>query len=294
LGRKAYSKGSVIKWDVEIGSFSFDLLMTSLNNAVKCSATQCPVAWFFDKRVCEDVRLANQTQLNDMFEMYTEQMSCQIVVGVYDKSVWAVDEFDALEPLCEIPSDICTGNPNPTDSNVNQPKSNAPEVPMEAEVELELEPDREPDMFDNPEKYVGYDDEGMYMPIPPTQPPSSSQPHTNSPVLSSFDGGNDDADAFHVEAEVTDADPEEIHVIHDPENPKIVKRELFPDIVAFRKAIRHYAVTKGFELADMKTDPTSFIKAEGCPWRIHASRIHDRKTIQVSGCAVVYFFVMFV
>ena len=79
LGRKAYTKGSVVKWDVEIGSFSFDLLMTSLSNAVKWSPTQCPAVWFFDKRVCEDVRLENQFQMNDMFEMYKEQMSCQIV-----------------------------------------------------------------------------------------------------------------------------------------------------------------------------------------------------------------------
>jgi len=79
LGRKAYTKGSVVKWDVEIGSFSFDLLMTSLSNAVKWYPTQCPAVWFFDKRVCEDVILENQFQMNDMFEMYKEQMSCQIV-----------------------------------------------------------------------------------------------------------------------------------------------------------------------------------------------------------------------
>ena len=176
LGSKAYTKGFVIKWDVEICSFSFDLLMTSLRNAIKWSPTQCPAVWLFDKRVCEDVRLENQFQMNDMFEMYKEQMSFHTVAGVFHKSMCHVDEFAALEPLCVIPPDICTGNPNPADSNVNQPISradDAQEVPMEAEVE----PDREPDMFDNPKKYVGYDDEGMYMPIPPTQPPSSSQPH---------------------------------------------------------------------------------------------------------------------
>ena len=97
-----------------------------------------------------------------------------------------VDEFAALEPLCVIPPDICTGNLNPTDSNANLTKAkpaDAPEVPLEAEVEPKLEPDREPDMFDNPEEYVGYDDEGLYMPIPPTQPPNSSQPNRNSPLL---------------------------------------------------------------------------------------------------------------
>jgi len=68
---------------------------------------------------------------------------------------------------------------------------------------------------------------------------------------------------------------------------------LFPDIVTFRKAIRHYVVKKGFELAKMQTDKTRFIAhcaAKGCPWRIHASRIFYKKTIQVG----VVLFLLFV
>jgi hypothetical protein len=56
-------------------------------------------------------------------------------------------------------------------------------------------------------------------------------------------------------------------------------------IISFRKAIRHHAVKIGFEFADLHTDKTRFIakcKAEGCPWRIHASRIYDGKTIDVN------------
>jgi len=95
-----------------------------------------------------------------------------------------------------------------------------------------------------------------------------------------------DVDFVHVEAEVDDADPDEVTVLHDPENPKIMKGELFPDIIAFRKAIRHYAVKTGFEFATAgyKTDKSRFIAkcaAEGCPWRIHASTIFDKKTVQV-------------
>jgi len=90
------------------------------------------------------------------------------------------------------------------------------------------------------------------------------------------------------DAEVTDADPNEIRVLHDPENPRIEKGALFPDITAFRKAVRHYAVKTSFEFAPgIKTDPTRFIarcKHPGCPWRIHASRIHDEKTIHVHYC----------
>ena len=36
-----------------------------------------------------------------------------------------------------------------------------------------------------------------------------------------------------LEPEVDDVDPQEVHVIHDPENPKIVKGGLFPDINYF-------------------------------------------------------------
>jgi hypothetical protein len=47
--------------------------------------------------------------------------------------------------------------PNPAISNANQPISSP--NPLEAEVLPQLEPDREPDIFDNSEEYVGYDDE---------------------------------------------------------------------------------------------------------------------------------------
>jgi hypothetical protein len=40
LGRKSYSKGQVIKWNVEIGTFTFKLLFTSLRNHVKWASNQ--------------------------------------------------------------------------------------------------------------------------------------------------------------------------------------------------------------------------------------------------------------
>ena len=41
----------------------------------------------------------------------------------------------------------------------------------------------------------------------------------------------------------------ETNVLHDRENPKIVKGELFFYIIAFRKATRHYVVKAKFEFA---------------------------------------------
>jgi hypothetical protein len=37
--------------------------------------------WFFDKRLHKDDR-----KLLDVFEMYKEEMGCQLVVGVFDNS----------------------------------------------------------------------------------------------------------------------------------------------------------------------------------------------------------------
>ena len=150
---------------------------------------------------------------------------------------------------------------------------------------------------------MGFDDEGMYMPVPDTQNTNNAGPANNNGG-GGADGGANNADGgcgsnnaaaeggFSLEAEVDDADPLEVHVIHDPENPKIIKGVQYRDIITFRKAIRHFAVKKGFEFAKLKTDKTRFIaqcKGEGCPWRIHASRIWDGKTIEVIMSVMLYF-----
>ena len=109
-GRKAYTKGRVIKWDVEVGSFSFDLLLTSLRNEFQWSSSQSPRVWFFDKRISEDVRLENDFQMHGLFEMYKDQMHCEVIVGVFDICLREADEFAALEPICVIPPDLPTGN----------------------------------------------------------------------------------------------------------------------------------------------------------------------------------------
>ena len=90
------------------------------------------------------------------------------------------------------------------------------------------------------------------------QPPESHA-HTTSAWHESNENGPAAEGGVPLEAEVTDADPQEFNVIHDPEHPNIEKGALFPDIVTFRKAIRHYVVRRGFEFRDLKTDPTRFI-----------------------------------
>lgn len=60
----------------------------------------------------------------------------------------------------------------------------------------------------------------------------------------------------------------EVHVLHDPLNSKIQERELFTDIIAFKKAIRHYVVVIGFEFAKpVRTDKTRFVNSHWRPSR---------------------------
>ena len=282
-GRESYCKDCMIKWDVEYLSLTLEMLVSSISDELKLHSNQLPTLWFFDKRLHEDVRLVSEIQMLDIFEMYKEEMSCQIIVGAFDKLVCSATEFDELQPLCVLPNNDFT--------IPNEPSSAAPEIseaaveleaPEKPEVAADLEPDREPDIFDNPEEYVGIDDEQIYTAVPDAQP---AQPvhHTHNFAdgqpcdENTFTHANDD--------EVDDADPLEVHVLHDAENPNIVRGALFPDIIAFRKAIRHHAVKIEFEFARVKTDKTRFIEhcaAKGCPWRIHASTIFDKKTIKVT------------
>ena len=65
-------------------------------------SNQLPTVWFFDKRLHEDVRLISKIQMVDVFEMYKEEMGCQLVVGLFDNDA----EFDDLHPLCTISPEV--------------------------------------------------------------------------------------------------------------------------------------------------------------------------------------------
>jgi len=104
-----------------------------------------------------------------------------------------------------------------------------------------------PDIFDNEEEYVGVHDEHVYISIPPAQPSMNTQTDSSMPTNDANENAAAAEGAIPPDAEVTDADPNEIRVLHDPENPRIEKGALFPDITAFRKAVRRYAVKTGFD-----------------------------------------------
>ena len=56
-GRKSYTKGRVLKWDVEYGSLTLDLVLIHLATELNLCTNQRAIVWFFDKRMNEDDRL---------------------------------------------------------------------------------------------------------------------------------------------------------------------------------------------------------------------------------------------
>ena len=71
----------------------------------------------------------------------------------------------------------------------------------------------------------------------------------------------------------------------DSENSKIEAGALFPDVYAFRKALRHFAIKNEFEVVTLKTDKKRFIgkcRNPSCPWRVHASVIRESNVFKVS------------
>ena len=101
-GRKTYRNGTVVRWEMEIGSFSLNLLVSSLLKEVNWGSNQSSTVWFYDKRMGEDVRLDNVIQMIGMFEMYKSEMRCVIVVGIFDKALvesHIEHEFNDLTPF---------------------------------------------------------------------------------------------------------------------------------------------------------------------------------------------------
>ena len=146
------------------GSLTLDLLK-HLATEMNLYTNQTPTVWFFDKRLNEDVRLVDEIQMVDLFEMHKEKMTCQVVVGVFDSSICVEHEFDALEPLCMVPPDdvaeLGTHNVNLLTQHTSggtEPTNEPHAAPKNPKAASELEPD----IFDNEEEYVGIDDEAMY------------------------------------------------------------------------------------------------------------------------------------
>ena len=142
VGKKIYSKGRVIKWDVEFGSFTVEMLLKSLESEVKWGANQSPTIWFFDKSLGEDVRLTEEWQMLELFEMYKAEVCCHLIVGIIENSkIKEVVLTEELEPLCMVPPDDWVP--------ANQTGASASKVADSQRTAAKEVDAIEPDLFDN-------------------------------------------------------------------------------------------------------------------------------------------------
>lgn len=92
---------------------------------------------------------------------------------------------------------------------------------------------------------------------------------------------NDDEDWVAKEVEQYDIPK----VSYDKDNPPMSEGSIYSSIEEFRIALSQHAIKHEFEYNTEKTDPERLrayctAKEKGCQWRIHASTLEDRKTIQ--------------
>ena len=55
---------------MDVGTITFDLLLSSLSSVASWSSNQKATVWFSDKIVGEDVMLVDEVQFQNLFEMY--------------------------------------------------------------------------------------------------------------------------------------------------------------------------------------------------------------------------------
>ena len=79
-GRKSYTKGRVVKWNVEYGSLTLALLVKHLSTELNLCTNQTPTIWFYDKRLNEDTRLADDHLSSICIHNHLFMLSLAIVI----------------------------------------------------------------------------------------------------------------------------------------------------------------------------------------------------------------------
>jgi hypothetical protein len=248
-GRKSYVKGKTIKWNVNSDDFTMDVLIDGLSAELRVGRDQNITVWYFNMITAQDVRLTQNDDFHVMFDMYKAERKLALAVLVLDNSCSESSE-PMLDTVLHVPEPTIPDNDvllvgfqkfplTPSNNAATSPlKQSAQEVPSAADIET--------DPFDIVEEYVGVDDEYIY-------DVHVGMSTTCVDEVANAQSEDEYADVFahHEEEEVADIDPAGYSVVHNPENPDIRVGALFPDIVAFRKAIRQRAIIVGFKLAKM-------------------------------------------
>jgi hypothetical protein len=238
-GRKSYVKGKTIKWNVNSDDFTMDVLIDGLSAELRVGRDQNINVWYFNVITAQDVRLTQNDDFHLMFDTYRVERKIALAVLVLDNSCYETSK-PMLDSVLHVPeptipdNDVLlvgfekfplTPSKNATSHSTSPLKQSAQVASSAADIET--------NPFDIVEEYVGVDDEYMY------------DVHVEMSTTCVDEVANGQAEdeyadvfALHEEEEVADIDPAGYSVVHDPENLDIRVGALFPDIVAYRKAIK--------------------------------------------------------
>lgn len=306
-GRKIYVKGRTLTCTVDIENFSLDALTCQLALELNIGSNHLLSVWYFEKKLGKNVRLLDDKQASLMFEMYATEMTVPVSVEVVDviRSTVSNDtgEFVPIgvvaadDPLVmgtqNCPNDVQHALTTPTQpASAPTAESVASEVgstsqPNVAHADQQQQPENpSTNPFDNEEEYVGVDDEHLVGVSIPQYVLEASAVAAVEEASHASEDEMDAADVKHLmqeEEEVTDI-PFDYNVANDPYNANIKVGAMFPNMVTFRKAIRHHAIVADFEMDKVKTDSTRFRAScsyPDCPWRIVASKLRDQQVVMV-------------
>jgi MuDR family transposase len=234
-----------LKWVIDSNRFSLCELIHNLSEEICWGSCQTPNIWMFDRNEGKDVRVVSESQISEIFRMYQNERKFSFIVVICD--------LDGTSK--------CTGS---------------------------LE---QPEQFDNPEEHVGFNEEVLYGSDVEMDFSNEIANHDIENVIDPEEDNVleelivDDVEGnVHEEPRIDDIVQCEANLVFDPENPKIEVNVLFPDVDAFRKALRHFAIKNEFEVRTVKSDKKRFIgecKHPNCLWRIRASILQDNKTFMV-------------
>jgi len=131
---------------MEVGTITFEMLVSSLSEVVSWSSYQKGTVWYFDKTLGEDAMIVDDNQFQNMLGMYKSEMSCKLLLIVVDKTIFEqhfvaqqhILAEDPLQPALELqPEPLVVIPPEPTS-------------PQRIAAEPQPEPNSPPDIFAEP------------------------------------------------------------------------------------------------------------------------------------------------
>ena len=95
---------------MEVGTITFEMLVSSLSEVVSWSSYQKGTVWYFDKALGEDAIIVDDNQFQNMLGMYKSEMRCKLLLIMVEKTMFEqhfvaqqhILAEDPLQPALEL------------------------------------------------------------------------------------------------------------------------------------------------------------------------------------------------